>query len=143
MDGSNKKCIIDSSVAIKWLLSEEDSEIAILLRNLYQHDLINIIVPSHFYWEICNVMARKASAGALRFFSELRMSNILECRLSEAQALKSCELMEKYPKISFYDASYHALAILEKGVFVTADQKYYETTQGEGNIVLLKNYNFN
>jgi predicted nucleic acid-binding protein len=26
--------------------------------------------------------------------------------------------------VSFYDASYHALAIIEKGVFVTADARY-------------------
>ncbi|MDP4008281.1 MAG: type II toxin-antitoxin system VapC family toxin [Candidatus Peregrinibacteria bacterium] len=143
MGGSNKKCIIDSSVAIKWLLNEEDSEIAMHLRNLYKHDLIDIIVPSHFYWEICNVMARKASAGALRFFSELRMSDILEVRLTNRNALMACKLMEKYPKISFYDASYHALAILEKGIFVTADQKYYETMREEGSIILLKNYSFN
>lgn len=46
--------------------------------------------------------------------------------------------MKKYPRVSFYDASYHALAIAYDGLFVTADRKYYEMTRKEGNVTLLE-----
>ena len=49
------------------------------------------------------------------------------------------KLMEKYPKISFYDAAYHALAKAYNTDLITADKQYYKLTKKEGNIKLLAN----
>ena len=46
--------------------------------------------------------------------------------------------MDKYPGISFYDASYHALAKAYGIPYITADKKYYQMTEKEGNIKLLQ-----
>ena len=77
---------------------------------------------------------------ALQFLMKLKASNIIEYKLKEGVALMAFELMQKYPKISFYDASYHAIAIYENGKFITADKRYYETTKKEKHIILLKNF---
>ena len=41
-----------------------------------------------------------------------------------------------YPHI--YDSIFHAIAIVEKGIFITADKKHFEKTKAFGHISLLK-----
>ena len=53
-----------------------------------------------------------------------------------AQAI---ELTQRYG-VTFYDAAYHALALVEKGVFVTADQKYVRRAGKAGRVVTLKEW---
>jgi len=53
-----------------------------------------------------------------------------------------CELIFKLMKdlsVSFYDASYHALSQRMGGIFITADDNYYEKARSTGNIELLGN----
>mgnify|MGYP001617997569 CR=1 FL=1 len=141
MVGNKGKVVIDSSVALKWALDEkEDLKEALYIRELIKKRLIQGFVPSIFYYETLNTLFRKKPEKALRFLSLIRMSEILECRLTVEQVLKAGELMQKYPQISFYDACYHALAMWEDAIFITSDNKYYETTKKEGHITLLKNF---
>ena len=138
---NRQKIVIDSSLALKWVLNESDGlNQALFIEKLIQKRLIECYVPSIFFSETLNILFRKAPEKALRFLSQIRISDIMECRLSRNQALKAGEIMQKYPKISFYDASYHALAIDEDATFITADKKYYETTKKEGSIELLENF---
>ena len=140
MEENKPKYVIDASTAIKWVVDEKHSEVALKIRYFYELDLIYLLVPSVFFWEVLNTISRKKPEMAMPFLSEIKMADILECRLSESQTLKSIELMQKYPKISFYDASYHALAIEEQGTFITADKKYYEIAKKEGHIQLLEDF---
>jgi predicted nucleic acid-binding protein len=39
-----------------------------------------------------------------------------------------------------YDSIYHALAIVEDGVFVTADNRHFEKVKNFGHIALLKDW---
>jgi predicted nucleic acid-binding protein len=41
--------------------------------------------------------------------------------------------------VTFYDAVYHAVAILRKGVLVTADESYFRQAANKGRVVLLRN----
>lgn len=131
--------VIDACVAIKWILNEGNTKEALKLRYLYEIDAIQLIIPSFFFWEICSVLSKKEPEMVLPFFSDLKIADMLKCELSRDHTLRALKIMEKYPKISFYDASYHALAMAEEGTFITADKKYYDTTKKEGHIQLLKN----
>jgi predicted nucleic acid-binding protein len=42
--------------------------------------------------------------------------------------------------VTFYDAAYHALAIVREGVFVTADEKYLNAVAGEPHAMHLKDW---
>lgn len=46
------------------------------------------------------------------------------------------ELTDCYP-VSFYDAAYHATALVHRGVFVTADQRYVSNAMPHGAVVTL------
>lgn len=40
-------------------------------------------------------------------------------------------------KVFVPDAIYHAVALLESGVMVTADRAYFEKVKGKGKIILI------
>ncbi len=137
----NKLLVIDASVIIKWLLNKEnDTALAEQIFNDLIERKVRIIIPAHCYAEVANTVARKAPTLALNFISKLKMSTIKEQTLNVAEISFAFGLMHKYPKVSFYDAAYHALAISAGATFVTADENYYKTTKRTGNITLLKHY---
>lgn len=39
-----------------------------------------------------------------------------------------------------YDSVYHAMAIINDGVFITSDKRHYEKTKSFGHITLLKDW---
>lgn len=43
-------------------------------------------------------------------------------------------------QVSFYDAAYHALAIAESAVFVTADEEYVHKSECSTHMCLLKDW---
>lgn len=133
--------ILDASVLLKWVLIEdEDAQQASVLRNHFQDDRIRVLIPPHCLIEIANILGLKYPQYASLFLSQLIMTKIEECRLSFAVIALGIDLMVNHKGISFYDAAYHALALKEKGIFITADQRYYARTKNEGGILMLKNY---
>ncbi len=42
--------------------------------------------------------------------------------------------------VTFYDAAYHALALVEGGLFVTADARYLRQAAAAGGVRLLREY---
>lgn len=144
MADRNALFIADASVLLKWALKEEESlEQALLFRNTFEEDHINIVVPAHCFTEIFNMLGREFRASGVSFASFLLESGIEQISLTLSTISIAFDLMKKHKGISFYDAAYHALAINEKGTFLTADEKYYKKTHKEGHIMLLSNYGKN
>lgn len=132
--------VIDTSVILKALLDEEDSDKATKLFYLKEIFELSIFVPDIFRYEFFNRLTRENDASfalkAYREFTEIQVSIItLEADIIEI----ANKLMWKYHKISFYDAAYHALAKAYRTDLITADEKYYQITRKEGNVELLKN----
>lgn len=139
--GCENPVVIDASVALKWnFQTEENSDKALKIRDDHENKIVDIIVPSIFFFEIANTMARTVPDEVTDFLSDIRTLEIMECRLGCEITSIAVDLMRKYPGISFYDTSYHALALLEGALFVTADEKYYKKLEKEGNLILLKDY---
>ncbi|MBI5413099.1 type II toxin-antitoxin system VapC family toxin [Candidatus Peregrinibacteria bacterium] len=137
----NTVYIADASVIIKWAINEaQNLEEALTLREDFLGEKVEIRVPVHCFPEVCNLLGRQYSGIAVSFFSYLVTSGIEEKHLDLELATITFRLMEKYERISFYDAFYHALAIREKGMFITADEKYFRKTKKEGSVMLLKDY---
>ncbi|MDZ4217204.1 MAG: type II toxin-antitoxin system VapC family toxin, partial [Candidatus Gracilibacteria bacterium] len=59
--------------------------------------------------------------------------------LTESIIEQAFKIIKTYP-VSFYDASYHALALVTKGTFVTLDEKYYQKTKGLKHVIPLGEY---
>lgn len=141
MADSRPLFIADASVIVKWAVNElEDLKQALAFKNDFINKVITVIVPTFCFPEVCNALYLKNPKNALRFLADLFLFNITEYHITFGLANISFQFMKQYRGISFYDALYHALAIEQKGTFITADEKYYRKTKKEGHIMLLKDY---
>ena len=141
MAENKPKFVADASVLLKWAVYEsEDFQQSLMFEDDVKKGKVDVFVPIHCFSEICNMLGRDRHSVAISFLSYLMHSDITECGLSLNMSIVAFDLMKKYTKISFYDAFYHALAIRENAIFITADKKYYDKTRRRGHIMLLKNY---
>lgn len=133
--------VVDASVFLKPVLKEEErgTPVARAILNLKDNLKICVFVPDIFRYELNNTLIRKKGiqfgrlASKALFGRQLCVIPLEDYYLETAQ-----ELQRKYPGISFYDASYHALAIAHRCPYITADKKYYERTRKEGRVALLE-----
>lgn len=142
MGESKDLLIVDSSVIIKWLTDEkEDIEAALLIRERYQNKKLKILIPLLVHWEINNHLGRNYSPEeATVQYSHFLLIRLPQALLSIEETHTTFKIMKKFSGISFYDASFHAMALHKQGTFVTSDKKYYEKAKSLGNIKLLKDY---
>ena len=129
----------DASVILKWVLPSEDEPNlgqALKLRDAIADGRVRAVVPSLWFYEVGNTLARRRpehvehSLGVLSRFD-------LESATRSPQWLEwALELTQRYG-VSFYDASYHAHAIVGHGVFVTADERYIARAGQAGFVIPL------
>ena len=74
----------------------------------------------------------------LHFYRASFFTDVVSLRKKDIDT--AFDLINTYKTISFYDASYHALALEEGGTFLTNDEKYYKKTKNAGGIMLLRDY---
>lgn len=137
-----KLVVPDASVLLKWVLPEEGepwvSE-ALRLRDDFETGRADLLVPSLWYHEAGNVLAlhyAESAADRLAVLVGLRLS---VAEPNEIWRVKTLDLTKTHG-VTFYDASYHALAILHNGVFVTSDEKYLRKASAAGYILHLKDW---
>lgn len=142
IEGTRGKFILDTSVILKWLISEpEDREQANSLRTHFLKEEIDVKILALSVWEINNKLGRIFDLGAAaRLFSHFQIYKLPQAVLKTSDCLMAFHIMKKCPGVSFYDASYHAVALQENAKFLTADKKYYEKAKKMGGIMLLKDY---
>ena len=141
MEG-NKIIILDTSVLIKWIVDEtEGMQEAQELKHDHHEGKIKVLMPSISLWEVGNYLGRKFEAReAAEIFQTFRLSGMEEVQINEKVAHRAFQIMKSAPKVSFYDASYHALAIESGGTYITADEKYYQKAKKWRKIQLLQDY---
>lgn len=116
----------DASVILKWVLPEDGEPFAaqaLALRQHYADNEVTFAVPSLWRFEVGNTLARKYPQHAYDDLRDLQAMGMSEPGLSVEWLEQACALTRQF-SVAFYDAAYHALAIVESGVFVTADERY-------------------
>jgi predicted nucleic acid-binding protein len=138
-----KFVVIDASVILKWILprgSEPYQDQAQSLATLIKAGSIRVGVPSLWYFEVGNLLVRKYPLQADQQLANLCL--ILEpCEVSDKTGWqkKILALVEQHG-VTFCDAAYHALAIIQQGIFVTADEKYLQAIGKEPHVMHLKDW---
>ena len=121
-----KLVVPDASVLLKWVLPEErepDVAQAIALRDAFLASRIRLQVPPLWFYEAGNVLAAHYPDSAAERLAALTSFRIPEARPNAAWREQIIKIATTH-NVTFYDASYHALAVMLGGVFVTADEKY-------------------
>lgn len=130
--------VLDTSVILTVALQQKGHERAEKLLFLKDTYKISVLLPEIFRFEFFNILGREigkeGAMEAYKVFMERQVSFVpFEGDLAES----ALRLMKKYPKISFYDAAFHALAKAYDTYFITMDEKYFAMTKKEGHVKLL------
>jgi predicted nucleic acid-binding protein len=137
-----KLVVPDASVILKWVLpsdAEPDAAAALRLRDACAAGKLALRVPGLWLYEVGNILTRHFPAQALALLESLIGFGIPEGDTGEPWRKQAVVLVRKY-RVTFYDAAYHALALVERGVFITADAKYFAKAKGAGAIKLLAEF---
>jgi len=134
-----KVVVPDASVLLKWILPsyhEENYAKSLGIRQAAINGEVMLKAPSLWICEVGNTLSRRFPKQ-----SKPLMQALLEFGLDEPKFypdwLDRCLTLSQKYKVTFYDASYHSLALLERGVLVTADEQYVNKTRGEGAVMSL------
>lgn len=134
----------DASVILKWAFhspeeSERDSALALL--HAWIEGRVEILLPKLWSFEVGNVLMLKKPDTAPEIMEIFIGYNFMESDMSIALCKETFKLMQKY-RATFYDAVYHALAIINKGILLTADEKYFKKVRDAKHVVRLKDWRF-
>ena len=120
--------VLDSSVALKWVLSEADSARAIRLRDEYDNGVHDLLAPEIFTPEIANGLVSaerqrriKTGEAAVLFHDIIRSAPVIHPTYS---LLPRAMTLAIATRRAVYDCIYLALAEVEGCELVTADDQF-------------------
>jgi len=140
------KVVLDSCVFSKLFLQEPDRDEAIAFITELNRRNIQVLVPSLFLYEVLSIAAASPFAikNAHALINQYRSANLEIVELDQQTILKATEICEQGHKKSgfpsFYDASYHALAIINECQFITADKRHVAKAKSFGYVALLSDW---
>lgn len=129
----------DASVILKWVLpsdDEPDADQALALRDAILGEDIRALVPALWLYEVGNTVARRFPGYATEWLAALIKFGLEESPPSPQWLATAVELTHRYG-VTFYDAAYHAIAVVHHGLFVTADTRYINQASEAGAMIML------
>ena len=132
----------DASVILKWVLpsgDEPDLGPALALRDSIAGGHVRAIVPALWLYEVGNTLARRQPDRAERTLGALLRFDLENAPQSSIWLECVLGLTRRYG-VTFYDASYHAHAIVGRGTFVTADERYIGRAEDAGRVMRLSEW---
>ena len=129
----------DASVLLKWVLpldDEEDGDAALSLRDEAVSGTVELVVPQLWLYEVGDTLARRFPDQAGELLASLTDFGLTEARLDLRWRTQAVSLAVTY-EVAFYNAAYHAVALVHGGVFVTADERYVARASQAGSVSTL------
>jgi len=128
------KLVVDSSVVIKWFVSEPYSNEAWRILDGYQTGEYTLLAPDLLYAEIGNIVWKKCRLQGLDA-EDARQIILAFCLLDlhctpGAILLKDAYALAFTYRCTVYDAMYAALSLREDGLLVSADEKLITQLKG-------------
>jgi predicted nucleic acid-binding protein len=122
--------VIDASLAVKWLVEEEDSDKAHALLESWVAQDVTRIAPFLMPFEVANVLHRRILRGEFSISEgALMMTRLLGSRLQFHQSpnlhVRAIELASRFNQGAVYDAHYVALAEEFGCDLWTADRRFH------------------
>ena len=118
---------------MKWVLPPENepySKQAHAISRAFYDNEIDLIVPSLWVYEVGNVLTIKYPEVARVLLAHLINLDIPVAHPSLRQIELTTKLVARHG-VTFYDASYHALAVAMGAMLVTADEKFLRKVTDE------------
>lgn len=139
-DYLHKRIVLDASVLIKSFFKEDGRDLVHELFDLHMGYQLTLMATPLINFELLNVLSNKIKKPdqverAFEKFNELGIA-IIEPKSNHISG--AIEATCNNSQVSYYDASYHALAKDMDAVFLTADRRYYDLMKEKGNIALFE-----
>lgn len=127
MSGRSAAIVLDASVILKWVLDAETEPghaAANRLLERWQQGELDLLVPSLWLYEVGNILCLKRPTDANATLAALWDLGLSEVPFSRELIQRAITLAQSH-SVTFYDASYLAVAEEKKVTLVTADGKFY------------------
>ena len=126
----NGSVVVDASLAVKWLVDEEDSDRAHAILQGWVAQGVTRIAPRLLPFEVSNVLHRRVLRGELELGDSARMiGRLLESSLELRQPpnlhARALQIASRLRQGAVYDAHYLALAESAGCDLWTADKRLY------------------
>ena len=136
-----KQWVIDASVATKWFLpdapDEPDADKSLYLLERAIAGEARFIQPPHWISEVAAVLARRIPATAADNVADMLLFDFYAVVADSRIYRRAVALAQEFDH-HLFDTLYHAVALEQKAVMVTADARYYAKAAALGGILLLK-----
>lgn len=134
--------VLDASVCLKWYLSETtiepDRELAFDLLERLRDGRVRLIQPPVWQTEVAAILARLRASEAQELLDEVLGLGV-DLDADEPSLLRATE-MSIHLNHPVFDTIYHAVAIENSAILVTADPHYYRKAHRLGHIALLRDW---
>lgn len=133
------RCVVDTSVVVKWYSEEPDTPKALLLFDQLQAGEVEVYSPELLMYEVGNALCKKkkfTKSELSRALTALFYSGIELAPLDITLAHAALEFMIDYA-LTFYDSAYAALSYTMNIPLITADVKDHKKIK-EIEIIELK-----
>lgn len=133
--------VVDASVILKWVLEQDEEELeqARAVQRAAVQGELRLLVPTLWRFEVGNTLVRKVPDQAETWLRLCEGSGLEEAAVTDEVQARTVELCRGYG-VTFYDASYHALALVNNGTFVTADERYVAKAKASGSVMHLSEF---
>ena len=126
----NGSVVVDASLAVKWLVEEDDSDKAHAALQSWVAQDITRIAPHLMPFEVANALHRRVLRGELNVGDSIRLiARLLASRLELHQPpdlhVRALQLASQLKQNAAYDAHYLALAESVGCELWTADERLY------------------
>lgn len=124
---------------LKWVLDGEDEpgrETAMALLDGWKKGEVDLWVPTLWLYEVGNTLCRKRPADAVEILAALEELGLQEVALHGDLVSRSATLALDHG-LTFYDASYLAIAESKGVVLITADVKFFRRIPAGFSVQLL------
>ena len=135
----NEFVVVDASLAVKWLVEEEDSDKAHAVLQSWDSRDITRIAPYLMPFEVANALHRRVVRGELSVSESARMiarliGSRLELHQTPSLHVRALELASQLSQGAAYDAHYLALAEEFGCELWTADERFHRAAVTAGNV---------
>ena len=125
--------VVDASLALKWVVEEEDTKQATALRAEWYEAGEVLVAPPIFRPEVTNVLHRKARRGEMNLGEAREAAKYLVDLVAIAEPMglygRALDLAATFRLGAVYDSLYVALAELEGCEMWTADRRLVNAVQ--------------
>ena len=124
--------VVDASLAFKWLVSEENSDLAQSISRSWANNGIQVVAPYLMPVEVANALRRRVVRGELTLddavqLLEYLLASGIELRDEPNLHARALQVQVDLNQGAVYDAHYLALADILGCEYWTADERFYRS----------------